>query len=608
MSHARGCGVNRCLRLLALASACGGASRPTGLADAAPSGPATTGPGAGAAGIGGIALDARGSGGSPDAGSRSAFDASVAPGDAATGPDVVTAAGDGPAAGATAATFAVVELSFSGPPMGPSDAPARDVELWVRFRHESGTEHQVWGFWDGDGRGGVRGGVYQVRFAPTLPGTWLLAEVFSNRPELRGQHEGERLVATRGPQHGFWLVDGESAGRRWFKRTDGTHQYIFGNTHYTFLSQVADGRLPPADIAADVRANATYFKKLRFAVQGDRYPNPVSKPFFTDAGAGTDDGDYSHRPNPEWFSHRVDVAVRAAYDVDLIADLILNGPDTDGASRRALRAAHNGGDAEPYLRYIAARYGAFPNVWFCLSNEYDLYGTRYTPAQIAGLGARLQRYLPYRNPVSVHGAAHVWDPALGGGWNTHATMQNKIATLDAAADLVAQNYRAAGGDRPSIDDELGYQGELPESAIIAGHVGAFLGGGYGTTAMKPGEKVGQYFWGHFDAAQHSASAHLRFVREVIDRDIAFWKLAPAPASALLTNAPPGARLLASSDGVYVLGTAAAATLTARLQGSYRVVQYDAAALRSTVLSEAATGLYTFRVPAGAAALTYFAPR
>ncbi len=64
--------------------------------------------------------------------------------------------------------YGVHEVSFAGPTCGPTDAPARDVELVTRWRHESsGTTLTIQGFWDGDGKGGVTGNVFKVRFCPT---------------------------------------------------------------------------------------------------------------------------------------------------------------------------------------------------------------------------------------------------------------------------------------------------------------------------------------------------------------------------------------------------------------------------------------------------------
>jgi hypothetical protein len=386
--------------------------------------------------------------------------------------------------------FAVMELTFTGPELGPSDTPARDVHFSVLFRHESGSpSYLVQGYWDGDGRGGVRGGVFRVRFTPTRPGRWYLAEVRSNRKELDGQREDSYVEATPSRNHGFWEVDGTSAGRRWYRRSDGSHQYVVGNTFYSFLSETyLDGKPNGSDIARDVRGNAAYFKKLRFSPIGDRYPAPHAAPFLDDSGRPTYDGNYSHRPNPAWFHDRVDVAVRTAFDADLIADLIASGVDTEDA-RSALRPSHNGGDAEPFLRYLAARYGAYPNVWFCLINEYDIQTPHYTADEIRALGHRLRRYLPYPTPVSVHRSGGPWPTALNDdpSWNDHVIVQEKLRDLSDAADFVAESYARGGADRPVIDDELSYQGAgdgHDELDTIEAHLGAFLGGGYGTTGYK----------------------------------------------------------------------------------------------------------------------------
>ena len=147
--------------------------------------------------------------------------------------------------------------------------------------------------------------------------------------ELARQKQGYTIIARSSSKPGFWLVDQESPGGRWYKRSDGSHQYVIGNTQYSFLAGYRDGNKPSGvDIAADVANNAKYFKKLRFTFHGDRYPHPQEKPFLDDEGRPTDSGDYSHRPNPKWFHDRGDVAVRATFDHDLIADLILCGPDT----------------------------------------------------------------------------------------------------------------------------------------------------------------------------------------------------------------------------------------------------------------------------------------
>ena len=75
--------------------------------------------------------------------------------------------------------------------------------------------------------------------------------------------------------------------------------------------------------------------------------------------------------------------------------------------------------------------------------------------------------------------------------------------------------------RPTVNDELSYEGagdKHSEADTIAAHLGTFLGGGYGTTGEKYGQKLGQYFWGNFDPAKHTAADNLLWLRTTIDRD------------------------------------------------------------------------------------------
>ncbi len=467
--------------------------------------------------------------------------------------------------------YSVIEIGFTGPTFGPSSSPARDVDFWVRFRHESGApEYKVHGFWDGDGAGGASGNVFRVRFCPTKAGRWTLVEVHSNRAELLNEKEGDYVTATASTRKGFWLRDPASPGPRWYKRSNGSRAYIFGNTHYSFLSERRDTGPTGSDIASDVNANAAYFNKLRFSIH----------------------------------------AVKTAFAKDLIADLILAGPDSVDA-RATLRASGNGGDNTPYLKYVAARYGSYPNAWLCLCNEYDIKTPTYTNAQINAAGQALRSYLPYPTPVSVHAAPNDWDAGLNTSpaWHDHYILQSKIKDLSDAADTMKNNHPAAGGDTPGINDELGYQGAgdgWNEGDVIEGHLGAFLGGGYGTTGEKYANKLGQYFWGDFDATTHGAADNLLWIRQRIDANVSFWMMKPATPG-IFGNLDGGFRALEWAGNEYVLGTdTARASVQATLPaGTWTVKRFDAVAKTESTLTTGATGTYTFDAPASRAVFFHF---
>jgi len=528
-----------------------------------------------------------------------------------------------PAAGAEAGrgdAYSVVELIFRGPLQSAADCPARDIDFRVRFRHESGSpEYVVHGFHDGDGDGGAAGRFFKIRFCPTKPGRWDLAEVRSNIGELNGQRQGETVMATRSGQHGFWEPDPENPTRRWYRRSDGSHQYIVGNTHYSFLSGYGPiGRPSGNNIAADIAANARYFKKLRFGLTGDRYAHPTDMPFLDASGRPTDRGDCSCRPNPKWFRERVDVAVRTAFEHDLIADLILAGPDTEN-SRATLRARDTGGDAGPYLRYVAARYGSYPNVWLCLCNEFDIKTPRYAAADIARFGQIIRQALPYPTPLSVHASQHpdhgpreatqpAWATAFDTlpPWNDHQIIQRKLKTIPAAADANARTGQRRS--KPTINDELSYEGDgdgHSAADTIEAHLGAFLGGGYGSTGHKSGNKLGQYFWGKFDTAEHTAADSLGWLRKSIDAGIPFWRM--EPDARVFTGLRPGFRAMAWPEREYVLGTNKSATgLLADLPpGTWTVKRFDVVARRETILSASASGRFSFDAPDSRAVLFHF---
>ena len=518
----------------------------------------------------------------------------------------------------SAPVYGVTEVVFTGPQQTALDSPARDMEFAVTFQHESGRpEITVPGFFDGDGRGGIEGDVFKARFCPTQPGRWSIVRVSSNAAELVGQKEGCWFQAVSSGLHGFWVPDEDSPLRRWYRRSDGSHQYLVGNTHYSFLSECGpEGRPTGGSIAADLTANARYFKKVRFGVQGDRYPHPTEKPWLDADGRPTDDGNWSHRPNPRWVHQRVDLAVRTAFEHDLIADLILAGPDTED-SRATLKAGRNRGDAAPYLRYIAARYGAFPNVWFCLGNEYDIKRPQYTQAEIAGLGAALRKSLPWPTPVSVHDGSRIgWSAEFDAlpEWADHQIIQKKLRAIAPAAAAVEAVTR--GGTNPArlrgptVNDELSYEGagdRHTREDTAAAHLGAFLGGGYGTTGEKHGNKLGHYFWGHFDPAEHTAAEPLRFLRAVIDRDLHFWKLSPEGAAGVFPELDPRFRAMGWPGREYVVGTDAERTgLVALLpEGEWTVTRHDLLTGESRVLARGVSGLFVFDAPPGRAVLFHF---
>ncbi|NAS10612.1 DUF5060 domain-containing protein [Poritiphilus flavus] len=528
--------------------------------------------------------------------------------------------------GQEARQYEVVELQFNGSQYKATDNPVRDIELVTKWVHESGEpSYKIYGFYDGDGKGGASGDVFKVRFCPTKPGKWMLAEVTSNDIKLEGQQQGYTLECSSSDHSGFWSVDAESKGQRWYKRSDGSHPYIIGNTMYSFLSETKKNLEPTGgNILDDAVQSAAYFNKLRFAITGDIYPHPTEKPFLDSSGKPTDNGDFGHRPNPEWFMERVDLAVKTCYDSDVIADVIMNGPDSENA-RSPLRAGENGGDYKPFLKYIIARYGSYPNVWLCLSNEYDIRKPKFTPGYMVQVGEVTRDLMPYNLPLSVHADQGHWHHRLNipDDWNDHIIIQNKMKYIKNSADCNNLNYWI-GDRKPVFNDELAYEGAgdgWTEGDVIEAILGAFLGGGYGSTAYKhPSSKEGHYFSGNFSAEEHTSADNLRWFRQQIDENIGFWKMEPSFATdvsykkgfpgsrtAIFYEVSEDFRAMHAGQDAFLLGTnMAVKDIHAFLpEGNWTVTRFDAIAMEKKVIAENANGEFLFDSPDSRAVLFHF---
>lgn len=460
-----------------------------------------------------------------------------------------------PVAAQTVPLYSVYELTFEGP-TGLAK-PAAEVQLLCTWEGPGQRRISVQGFWDG-------GSTWRCRFTPTKVGPWRLTSVVSERPELARQHVGLSLRCTPSKHRGFW----EAEGRYW-RRSNGSYEYFVGNTHYTFLIN------PAEQIVADLRGNRQYFGKVRFSICGDRYEDPELKAFLKPDGTQTNESQYADSPNPEYFQERVDVAVRTGFEEDLICDLIMSGPDKH---RRQLEQG-------AYIRYVAARYGAYPNVWFCVANEWDQV---YQAAQVKAFGEKLRSYLAYPTPVSVHSTPRVeWDPRLNGDWCDHATIQKKLKSMTASADAIRRAREACPG-KPAINDENSYQGKgdgHTHDDTIEAIFGSFMGGGYATTSYKPANKQGQYFFGKFNVEEHTSAPHLKFLADYINEHVDFWRLEPGDRHGVF-EVPDGFRVLEDPGREYIVGCNGAASMTAKLpQGLWQVTRVDLFAMETNVIAK-----------------------
>lgn len=403
--------------------------------------------------------------------------------------------------------WGVFELSLSGKRDGN---PFVDYQIEGVFCHEKETV-RVNGFYDGDG-------VYKIRFMPSFEGTYTyqITGSYSDAPV-----EGSFTVSAPSPgNHGPVRV----ANRYHLAYADGTPHYSVGTTCYAFALQ-------KEEIVEQTfrELENGCFNKLRFCLLPKHYDfclhDPVAFPYegtpmdasvltrqnFADyMGAAPGNSWDFQRFNPAFFQ-LYDRIIQRLMEMGLEADIILfHAYDRWGFSKMSME------ENELYLRYAAARYGAYRNVWWALANEYELMG-HLSAGDWDSLGETLCAADPYHHLVSIHNCEVFYDYTRP--WITHCSCQrtDHHKTTEFTDDL-RQKY-----GKPVIWDEVGYEGDLPHcwgnftpEELVRRSWEAILRGGYcghSETFLSDDNII---WWAHGGKLKGESGARFRFMREFFE--------------------------------------------------------------------------------------------
>ena len=325
--------------------------------------------------------------------------------------------------------YRVVEVELTGTrePLHADRAPVRAL-----FTHESGTNVEVPGFWDGAGR-------YLVRFAPEVEGRWTWRTV-SEVAELDGVEGAFEAAGAEG--HGPVRV----AEQFHFAHADGTPFRPVGTTAYNWLHQEEPLFSETPDAIAEAGFNK--FRFMVFPQAGGHIEHfPTLLPFEKDAEGGWD----VSRPVIPFF-RRLDLAVQLLAERGVQADvLIFNSYD---GGHFGLDGLTEDEDAA-YLRYLVARLSAYANVWWSLCNEFDILTDR-PAARWDCAGELLAAMDPHDHLRSIHNWMEIHDQNRP--WITHASIQNGAATTEfGRASLYRDVYR-----KPIVLDEIKYEGDIAD--------------------------------------------------------------------------------------------------------------------------------------------------
>lgn len=378
------------------------------------------------------------------------------------------------------------EIAIDGPSQGN---PYLEVTLTATFRNGF-TSLEVLGFYNGDGS-------YMFRFLPGKAGEWSF-ETSSNARSLDGLTGTVSVVA--GTNHGPVRV----ADTFHFRHADGTRYLPVGTTAYAWTHQ-------PQELQEQTLATLKDgpFTKIRMCVFPKHYVynhnEPDVFPFPRD-DSGVFDFD---RFDPAYWAHlekRIDQLAELGIEADLI---LFHSYDRWGFSAM---------DAEiddRYVRYVAARFSSFTNVWWSLANEYDFMFTK-SPEDWRRWARILRRWDPTEHLLSIHNGLRYYDNTEY--WVTHGSIQR---TDNYKTTEFVTEWRAEA-KKPIVVDEAVYEGNIDLGwGNITGEEmtrrfwEAFIRGGYATHGETYTDPDDVLFWAKGGPLHGTSPARIGFLANIV---------------------------------------------------------------------------------------------
>jgi hypothetical protein len=278
-----------------------------------------------------------------------------------------------------------IELTFEGPAMKGLGSPNPfAVPFDVVFTGPAGKPVRVPGFYDGDGRGGLDGGVWKVRFAADRNGKWRW-ETRSAEPKLSGRRGELTVIDPPAGASGLFRKGRlEYVGQRYLKFREGGYWIKAGADDPENILGKAFGnwenKKRELDYIAAKNINSIYV--MTHTLDGD------GKDVWPWVGATAEeakrnDGRFDVAKLERWrdfFEH--------AQNRGLVIHLVLE----DDSAWIAY-------DHARYYREIVARFGYLPALYFNFCEEYN---ERYSLADALRYLKLLGEIDPYGHPRAIH--------------------------------------------------------------------------------------------------------------------------------------------------------------------------------------------------------------
>jgi Protein of unknown function (DUF4038)/Domain of unknown function (DUF5060) len=465
-----------------------------------------------------------------------------------------------------------------------------DASVTATFTGPAGVTKRVNGFWDG-------GNSFTIRFTPTVEGDWSYQTSATNSG-LNGRAGKFTCIGPLAGSYGFPRIDARYPNS--FLWDDGTRYFMWGQTYY----DVVISALANDNWKEGVDKSLAYgMNKVRLHVYAqDFYKADVEFNGYPDVqpyvGASTSP-DRDQLNIPYW--RKLDEMVQYMGSKGVVADLIITNPYWSN------RMFGTDEQNDRFVKYVVSRYAAYPNVIWCLANEWNAskaYGGSYpqTKDDFDRMGGIVSANDPWRaegellRPLSIHNiSASIGFEFFDSAWPTYVANQyhNSRAVSTPNGDewgnrMITYNVKLAysmGRHIPLANDEYGYIGQthpplavgvVMTRAMLRGAIwGIAVAGGYGSSGdirLHPNGKGNPEITGDWLDAPEEYGDVKRMVDFFTTKGIEYWKM--SGQNELVVS---GTRtyLLAEAGRQYVIYSAVGGNFSLNLApGGYKAWRYD----------------------------------
>ncbi len=336
--------------------------------------------------------------------------------------------------------------------------PFTDVAVEGEFSRVGDDAVRVEGFCDSPD-----GSVFRVRFMPRRAGAHEYSVVY--RQGAYEARHGGRFTAVDGGRQGLVRVDPEHP---WHFVWEGTGEHYFYNGTTTYFLAGWDVEQIRANLDRLARLKVT---RVRAAISGrvkdgqawHEHVYPTERFSFLLNPWAAERPDSVEAPGFDVTRFNLDywrkweALLRHARELDVVVSVIFYvdgrrpGVDPFGKERMG------GEDEQRYYRYAAARFAAFSNVMWDVSNEYRLFRD---DAWAEEMGAFLKACDPYDHLTSVHGFGDFRFQTAP--WADFAMFQSWDEGGGYAFMLKRRQEQArTGRTMPQVNEEYGYEDHYP---------------------------------------------------------------------------------------------------------------------------------------------------